>query len=100
MLRRLEKRILVGLPSSPARQAMISHWMPPVSSTEGGVKLHTELDYQTLAKVSNITQIVCYWVVKQRGTGEIEIAYRHRPNKIHQKSASAMEKLVLVDLYY
>uniref|UniRef100_A0A8C6SFG8 Katanin p60 ATPase-containing subunit A-like 2 n=1 Tax=Neogobius melanostomus TaxID=47308 RepID=A0A8C6SFG8_9GOBI len=29
MLRRLEKRILVGLPSSPARQAMISHWLPP-----------------------------------------------------------------------
>uniref|UniRef100_A0A3B3VXT7 Katanin p60 ATPase-containing subunit A-like 2 n=1 Tax=Poecilia latipinna TaxID=48699 RepID=A0A3B3VXT7_9TELE len=31
MLRRLEKRILVGLPSSPARQAMISHWLPPLS---------------------------------------------------------------------
>lgn len=51
MLRRLEKRILVGLPSSPARQAMISHWLPPVSSTEGGVELQTELDYKTLAEV-------------------------------------------------
>ncbi|XP_041816458.1 katanin p60 ATPase-containing subunit A-like 2 [Chelmon rostratus] len=49
MLRRLEKRILVSLPSSPARQAMISHWLPPVSST-GGVELRTELDYETLAK--------------------------------------------------
>ncbi|XP_074474920.1 katanin p60 ATPase-containing subunit A-like 2 isoform X2 [Sebastes fasciatus] len=49
MLRRLEKRILVSLPSSPARQAMISHWLPPLSST-GGVELRTELDYETLAK--------------------------------------------------
>ncbi|XP_070706608.1 katanin p60 ATPase-containing subunit A-like 2 [Pempheris klunzingeri] len=49
MLRRLEKRILVGLPSSPARQAMISHWLPPLSCT-GGVELRTELDYETLAK--------------------------------------------------
>uniref|UniRef100_A0A667Y9H5 Katanin catalytic subunit A1 like 2 n=1 Tax=Myripristis murdjan TaxID=586833 RepID=A0A667Y9H5_9TELE len=49
MLRRLEKRILVGLPSEPARQVMISHWLPPLSST-GGVELQTELDYQTLAK--------------------------------------------------
>ncbi|XP_010781027.1 katanin p60 ATPase-containing subunit A-like 2 [Notothenia coriiceps] len=49
MLRRLEKRILVGLPSSPARQAMVSHWLPPLSCT-GGVELRTELDYETLAK--------------------------------------------------
>ncbi|XP_029300894.1 katanin p60 ATPase-containing subunit A-like 2 [Cottoperca gobio] len=49
MLRRLEKRILVSLPSLTARQAMISHWLPPLSST-GGVELRTELDYETLAK--------------------------------------------------
>ncbi|KAI4816807.1 hypothetical protein KUCAC02_009113 [Chaenocephalus aceratus] len=49
MLRRLEKRILVGLPSSPARQAMISYWLPPLSCT-GGVELRTELEYETLAK--------------------------------------------------
>lgn len=49
MLRRLEKRILVSLPSSPARQAMISHWLPPLSCT-GGVELRTMLDYEALAK--------------------------------------------------
>ncbi|CAK6954732.1 katanin p60 ATPase-containing subunit A-like 2 [Scomber scombrus] len=49
MLRRLEKRILVGLPFSPARQAMMSHWLPPLSST-GVVELRTELEYETLAK--------------------------------------------------
>ncbi|KAM9425774.1 katanin p60 ATPase-containing subunit A-like 2 [Pholidichthys leucotaenia] len=49
MLRRLEKRILVSLPSLPARQAMISHWLPPLSSI-GGVELRTQLDYETLAK--------------------------------------------------
>ncbi|XP_054600167.1 katanin p60 ATPase-containing subunit A-like 2 isoform X2 [Nothobranchius furzeri] len=48
MLRRLEKRILVNLPSSPARQAMTSHWLPPLSYI-GGVELRTELDYKTLA---------------------------------------------------
>ena len=51
MLRRLEKRILIGLPSEPARQAMISHWLPPVSLS-GGAELRTQLDYETLAKVN------------------------------------------------
>lgn len=50
MLRRLEKRILVSLPSSLARQAMISHWLPPLSSI-GGVELQTALDSKTLAEV-------------------------------------------------
>lgn len=50
MLRRLEKRILVDLPTSAARQAMISHWLPPLSAT-GGVELRTELDYEALAAV-------------------------------------------------
>ncbi|XP_049593798.1 katanin p60 ATPase-containing subunit A-like 2 isoform X1 [Syngnathus scovelli] len=54
MLRRLEKRILVGLPPEEARQAMISHWLPPVSFT-GELQLKTELDYQLLAKVSRST---------------------------------------------
>ncbi|CAJ1071144.1 katanin p60 ATPase-containing subunit A-like 2 isoform X4 [Xyrichtys novacula] len=49
MLRRLEKRILVDLPSPTARRAMISHWLPRFSAP-GGVELRTELDYETLAK--------------------------------------------------
>uniref|UniRef100_A0A3Q3G8H0 Katanin p60 ATPase-containing subunit A-like 2 n=1 Tax=Kryptolebias marmoratus TaxID=37003 RepID=A0A3Q3G8H0_KRYMA len=49
MLRRLEKRILVNLPSSAARQAMMSHWLPPLSSI-GEIELRTELDYETLAE--------------------------------------------------
>ena len=40
----------MGLPSSAARQAMTSHWLPPLTSTRG-VELRTELDYETLAKV-------------------------------------------------
>uniref|UniRef100_A0A673M7Z8 Katanin p60 ATPase-containing subunit A-like 2 n=1 Tax=Sinocyclocheilus rhinocerous TaxID=307959 RepID=A0A673M7Z8_9TELE len=62
MLRRLEKRILVGLPSAPARQAMISHWLPPVSNT-GGVELRTELDYDSLAQTGGYSgsdiRLVC-----------------------------------------
>uniref|UniRef100_A0A3B4DBK9 Katanin p60 ATPase-containing subunit A-like 2 n=1 Tax=Pygocentrus nattereri TaxID=42514 RepID=A0A3B4DBK9_PYGNA len=59
MLRRLEKRILVGLPSGPARKAMINHWLPPITNT-GGVELRTELAYDILAQVGhNPPSIVC-----------------------------------------
>ncbi|KAM7026091.1 katanin p60 ATPase-containing subunit A-like 2 isoform 5-T5 [Acridotheres tristis] len=52
MLRRLEKRILVDLPSQEARRVMIQHWLPPLSSSSG-VKLRTDLDYSLLSQETN-----------------------------------------------
>ena len=53
MLRRLEKRILVDLPTCEARRAMFHHHLPPVVVTgqNNGLELLADLDYDTLAKV-------------------------------------------------
>lgn len=52
MLRRLEKRILVDLPSLEAREAMLKQYLPPViHSVEGSVEIKSQIDYGELAKV-------------------------------------------------
>jgi len=48
MLRRLEKRILVDLPITEARQSMFERFLPS-NNSEGGVVIKTSLDYKILA---------------------------------------------------
>ena len=49
MLRRLEKRILVDLPTHEARKCMVEKFLPRCNS-EGGLVIKTELDYDLIAE--------------------------------------------------
>ena len=52
MLRRLEKRILVDLPTTEARKAMFEFHLPPVINEDCAVQIKTDVDYDKLASVS------------------------------------------------
>ena len=59
MLRRLEKRILVDLPTFDARKAMFKHHLPRiVNPSEGGLELLSDLDYDLLALVSYLLDLL------------------------------------------
>ena len=52
MLRRLEKRVLVDLPTKEARQAMFQQFLPPtVIQENNGLILYSDLDYGRLGNV-------------------------------------------------
>ena len=52
MLRRLEKRVLVDLPTKEARQAMFQQFLPPtVIQESNGLMLYADLDYVRLSNV-------------------------------------------------
>lgn len=54
MLRRLEKRILVDLPTKEAREKMIRHHLPQeVPAAANGLHLKTDLDYEALAEMTD-----------------------------------------------
>jgi katanin p60 ATPase-containing subunit A1 len=54
MLRRLEKRILVDLPTVEARKRMFEHHLPPIVIRENnGLSLSSCLNYDKLAELTN-----------------------------------------------
>ncbi|KAA3673852.1 katanin p60 ATPase-containing subunit A1 [Paragonimus westermani] len=54
MLRRLEKRILVDLPNTPARRRMFESFLPPAISSDspGGLQLSCHIDYELVAELT------------------------------------------------
>lgn len=72
MLRRLEKRILVGLPTPPARAAMLQHHLPPrVCTKDNGLELTADLDYDYIAEVKVILHLSVnsFSIVEQKTEG-------------------------------
>ena len=61
MLRRLEKRILVDLPSQSARLAMFRHHLPPVIS-RSAFPITTDIDYENVAMVCYMMCFLCMHV--------------------------------------
>lgn len=58
MLRRLEKRVLVDLPTKEARQAMFQQFLPPTVIRENnGLVLFSDLDYNHLSSVCIIDSL-------------------------------------------
>ena len=71
MLRRLEKRILVDLPTTEARVQMFRHHLPPVIHPPGGMRISCQLDYEHLGVVTegytgSDIQLVCKEAVMRR----------------------------------
>ena len=53
MLRRLEKRIIVDLPSVMARRSMFEHYLPPeITNKSSTVKMTSNINYDFLSEVN------------------------------------------------
>ena len=64
MLRRLEKRILVDLPTLDARKAMFLHHLPHIVNQKGNgqLELISDIDYLHCARVGSSIMILLFSV--------------------------------------
>ena len=62
MLRRLEKRIIVDLPTKEARAAMFLHHLPFTVTTneENGLEITADLDYDYIAEVLKMLSLLIH----------------------------------------
>lgn len=64
MLRRLEKRVIVDLPTLEARKKMLMHHLPAnVIKEDKGFELSSELDYDRLAEVIQTCHIIIIIII-------------------------------------
>ena len=67
MLRRLEKRVLVDLPTKEARQAMFKQFLPSsVIEEDNGLVLRSDLDYNRLGNVRVLDLFSPSWHIDLR----------------------------------
>ena len=85
MLRRLEKRILVGLPTQEARYAMFKHYLPPVvcSQDSNGLELLADLQYNVLAEVSKLVIVISKFLLHHSKPKRRVPAYSRALNWLH-----------------
>lgn len=88
MLRRLEKRILVDLPTLEARIKMFATHLPPSVIKENGLSLTADLDYNRLAEVFLLKEKNFWYNLQKKNFSKITEGYSGSDIKLVCKEAA------------